>query len=139
MRAFLRAGLAAIAATVLATTTFGAGVQITQPRVGDNEFVGPNTVVTFSVDAGLDGLSMTDGQPMTVEARLIGADGTLFGSAVTVTILGGPVNYNNAGNTGLQIDMNDRNGDGTPGDFVFSTAQWSSIVNASGGVRLRVF
>ncbi len=139
MRAFFRAGLAATAATALAAAAYGAGVQITQPRVGDDEFVGPNTLVTFSVDAGLDGLSMTAGQPMTVEARLIGADGTLFGSAVTVTLIGAPVNYNNAGNTGLQIDMNDRNGDGTPGDFVFSAAQWSSIVNAAGGVRLRVF
>ncbi|XHC24729.1 hypothetical protein ABWH91_10665 [Phycisphaerales bacterium ac7] len=139
MRALLRSGLGLLAAGAVAGSAFAAGVQITQPRVADDEFAGPSTVVTFSVDAGLDGLSLTDGQPLTVEARLIGSDGTLFGSAITVGILGGPVNYNNAGNTGLQIDMNDRNGDGTPGDFVFSTAQWSSIVNAGGGVRLRVF
>ncbi len=139
MRALLRSGLGLLAAGAVAGSALGAGVQITQPRVANDEFVGPDTVVTFAVDAGLDGLSLTDGQPLTVEARLIGSDGTLFGSAVTVTLLGGPVNYNNAGNTGLQIDMDDRNGDGTPGDFVFSSAQWSSIVNAGGGVRLRVF
>ena len=139
MRSLIRTGLSLLAAMSLVGSALGAGVQITQPRVGAEEFVGPRTVVTFSVDAGLDGLSMTAGQPMSVEARLIGADGTLFGAAVPVTIIGGPVNYNNAGVTGLQIDMNDRNADGTPGDFVFSTAQWSSIVNAGGGVRLRVF
>lgn len=139
MRGFLRTGLGLLAAMAAAGSAYAAGVQITQPRVGNDEFVGPNTVVTFAVDAGLDGLSLTAGQPLTVEARLIGADGTLFGSAVTVDLLGGAVNYNNAGNAGLQIDMNDRNGDGTPGDFVFSSAQWSSIVNAGGGVRLRVF
>lgn len=139
MRAFKRLGLGLLAGVTLASTVLGAGVQITQPRFGNDEFAGPRSVVTFAVDAGLDGLSLTAGQPLSVEARLIGADGTLFGSAITVTILGGPVNYNNAGNTGLQIDLNDRNGDGTPGDAVFTAGQWSSIEAAGGGVRLRVF
>jgi len=139
MRAFIRMGLGLLAGVSLAGTVLGAGVQITQPRVGNEEFAGPLSVVTFEVDAGLDGLSLTAGQPLSVEARLIGADGTLFGTAISVTILGGPVNYNNAGNTGVQIDLNDRNGDGTPGDAVFTAGQWSSIAATGGGVRLRVF
>jgi len=139
MRAITRIGLGLLAGISLVSASLGAGVQITQPRVGVEEFAGPRTVVTFSIDAGLDGLSLTAGQPLSVEARLIGADGTLFGAAVPVTILGGPVNYSNVGNTGLQIDMNDRNADGTPGDNVFTAGQWSSIEAAGGGVRLRVF
>lgn len=139
MRAFTRVGLGLLAGMSLASTSLGAGVQITEPRVGSEEFAGPDTVITFSIDAGLDGLSLTAGQPLSVEARLIGSDGTLFGSPITVTLLGGPVNYNNVGNTGLQIDLDDRNGDGTPGDTVFTAGQWSSIEAAGGGVRLRVF
>ncbi len=53
MRAFVAERAWSAGGGAVAGSAFAAGVQITQPRVADDEFAGPSTVVTFSVDAGL--------------------------------------------------------------------------------------
>lgn len=95
------AGLA-VSATALAG---GPAIDVIQPVVGDNEFAGLDTIVTFDLAAGLNGSGVTTGAALVLTFNAIDEDGNVLFGPFSVDLVGGPQNYNNAGMAGLQIDL----------------------------------
>lgn len=116
-----RFGLTAFAVLALAGAAFGQvveGVVVTNPRVGDNEFFSPNTIVSVDVPDGLVATAgMTNGDPLS--AFIIGLDsaGNALTGATAVNLVVATV-YDDAAGNSVQLDFP---GTGIPASF-FNTA-----------------
>ncbi len=126
MRRYLTAGL--ISALTLAAGTAQAQIDIIQPVVGDDEFAGLNTIVTFDVDMGLNGGGIVlDGEALEVSFNLIDDMGNVVFGPFAVDTVGGAVNYvDAAGNANVQVDL---------GDVTFAPALANAQVT---GIRLAI-
>jgi len=126
MRRYFTAGV--ITALTLAAGTAQAQVDVQQPVVGNDEFAGLNTIVTFDVPAALNGGGIVlDGEALEVSFDLINDAGDVVFGPFSVNTVGGAVNYvNAAGNAGVQVDLS---------EVTFGTA----LANASvTGIRLKL-
>lgn len=126
MRRYFTAGL--ISALALAAGTAQAQIDVQQPVVGDEEFAGLNTIVTFDVAAGLNaGGIVLDGEALEVSFDLIDDMANVVFGPFAVNTVGGAVNYvDGAGNAGVQVDLSEVN---------FTTALNNSTVT---GIRLKL-
>lgn len=126
MRRYLKTGSAA-ALLALAAGTASAQISIVQPVVGDDEFAGLNTIVTFDVAGGLNaGGIVLDGEALEMSFDLVDAAGNVVFGPFSVDTVGGAVNYADAGgNAGVQVDF---------GDVTFANALANPTVT---GIRLK--
>ncbi len=90
-------------------------IDITNPVIGDEEFAGLDTVVTFDVAPGLDsGGVVLDAETIETSFDIINVTGDVIFGPFSINTVGGPINYVDAvGNTGVQADL---------GSVVFTSA-----------------
>jgi len=82
-------------------------INITNPVIGDEEFAGLDTVVTFDVAPGLgSGGVVLDGEAIETSFDIINVTGDVIFGPFPMNIIGGAVNYVDAvGNVGVQADL----------------------------------
>ena len=121
MNSTSRFGLTALAVLALAGAAFGQvvdGVVVTNPRVGDNEFFSPNSIVSVDVPDGMVAAAgMTDGDPLSAFIIGLSSTGTALTGATAVNLVAA-TNYNDGAGNSVQLDFP---GTAIPASF-FNTA-----------------
>jgi len=123
----MRNVLVTIACALLASASL-AEIIINQPRVGDEEFAGERTAITFIVPPGLDsGGVVLDGDILEVCVDLVDDAGAVLYGPYELDTPSGPVDYNNAfGNVDVLVEL---------GDLSIATELSDPLVS---GVRLKI-
>lgn len=104
------------------------GITVVQPVVGNEEFAGPNSVLTVNIPAGQAAAGrITDATELRAFLTSVDAGGTVVAAIeVSAGIDGAPVNYNDgAGNAGVEIDLS--NAAGTVAFFNAANAAGNSV------------